>query len=192
MRIAPVDAAAWAQVETLFGAKGACGGCWCMYWHAPPGARAWEAAKGEANRRALKSLVESGRCVALLALEGDDPVGWCRLGPVESFDRLRRSRKLWRADMADWAVVCFYVKASHRRLGLSSRLLAAAVEYAFDRGARSIEGYAVVPKEGDVPAAFAWTGLPGTFERLGFEPVAHDSGSRRIYRLETPTACPDP
>jgi len=28
----PVTPARWPDFETLFGEKGACGGCWCMLW----------------------------------------------------------------------------------------------------------------------------------------------------------------
>jgi hypothetical protein len=43
----------WPVIEGLFGSKGACGGCWCMWWRVPQGGQWWEAAKGEPNRRAF-------------------------------------------------------------------------------------------------------------------------------------------
>jgi hypothetical protein len=46
----------WSIVETLFGPRGACGGCWCMR-RVPMGGRTWEAAKGEPNRKAFRKLV---------------------------------------------------------------------------------------------------------------------------------------
>ncbi|NTV04038.1 GNAT family N-acetyltransferase, partial [bacterium] len=36
----------WPQVEELFGAKGACGGCWCQAWRIGPGEK-WDEIKGE-------------------------------------------------------------------------------------------------------------------------------------------------
>lgn len=174
----------WPAVERLFGENGACGGCWCMHWHAPPGEKAWEAMKGSRNRSLLKAMIEGGDCPALLALDGEVPIGWCRAGPAGSFSRLRRSRKLWRDAMADWSVVCFFVIASHRGRGVASMLLRRAAELAFASGARSIEGYPSVPTTDRMPAAFAWTGVPKVFEVAGFVEVPHNSGARRIYRME--------
>ena len=51
----------WPVIEALFGANGACGGCWCMWWRVPMGGKAWDAAKGSPNREAFRSLVQSGR-----------------------------------------------------------------------------------------------------------------------------------
>lgn len=189
MVIRPLTPADWPMVEQLFGSTGACGGCWCMHWHAPPGEAEWQRMKGEPNRLALKEEVEAGKCHASLLIDGDRAAGWCRIGPVGSFSRLLRSRLLVREDMADWAVVCFFIAPHQRRSGNSVRLLRAAAALAFDSGARSIEGYPVVPrKAGAIPPPFAWTGLAATFERAGFRPVDHESGSRRIYRLDSELA----
>lgn len=29
----PLTQDRWADFEELFGERGACGGCWCMYWN---------------------------------------------------------------------------------------------------------------------------------------------------------------
>jgi GNAT superfamily N-acetyltransferase len=178
--VTPAD---WPLIEQLFGDNGACGGCWCMYWHAPPGEEAWDRAKGATNRSSLRKEIESGRCNAIVAIRDGQAIGWCRFGPTGSFARLARSRKLVRQGMADHVVLCFFIARSARRSGVAVALLEAAAAAAFEDGARAIEGYAVVPKGEDVPGAFAWTGLPAIFERAGFSPVAHDAGARRIYEL---------
>ncbi len=179
-QVMPAD---WSLVESLFGDNGACGGCWCMYWHAPSGEKAWESAKGKPNRLALRDEIESGRCDAVIATIGHEAVGWCRFGPTASFQRLKRSRKLVREDMADYAVLCLFIARHARKSGVATALVSAAAEAAFAAGARTIEGYAVVPKGGEIAAAFAWTGLPSIFERAGFSPVRHNAGARRIYQL---------
>ena len=76
-----------AIVATLFGANGACGGCWCMHWRVPHGGRHWQAVKGAPNRARFLALVAAGRVRAVLAFAGDVPVGWCCIGPVEDFPR---------------------------------------------------------------------------------------------------------
>jgi GNAT superfamily N-acetyltransferase len=182
--VRPLTADDWPLVEALFGRQGACGGCWCQYWHAPPGEAAWTAAKGEPNRRRLQATIEEGSCAAVVALAGDEPVGWCRLGATAEFPRLLRSRKLRRDNMADWAVVCFYIAPSARGAGVATRLLDRAARLAFERGARSVEGYPAVPRSGRLPGPFAWTGVPALFEAAGFTPLPHDAGSRRVYRRE--------
>ena len=184
--IRPVTAKDWSLVEQLFGDRGACGGCWCMHWHAPPGNAAWDRMKGEPNRAALKAMVEQGECPAVIAVDGGVPVGWCRVGPVTSFEKLARSRKLWRETMADWAIVCLFVASSHRGRGLASRLVREAASLAFASGASSVEGYPSVPSSGRMPPAFAWTGVPEIFEAAGFAQLPHDAGARRIYRLDAP------
>ena len=32
MKFLPVTKEAWSDFESLFGVRGACGGCWCMLW----------------------------------------------------------------------------------------------------------------------------------------------------------------
>jgi len=172
----------WPTVERLFGENGACGGCWCMWWRVEKGGKTWEAAKGDSNRAALARLVRGSRCHAVIAFDGDTPVGWCSFGPRAHFPRLQRSRKLVRDDAAPWSIVCFFLPTKQRKRGLATRLLAAATEAAFAAGASAIEGYPVVPKPGQaIAGAFAWTGLPAMFEKAGYRPVAHDAGSRRVY-----------
>lgn len=46
---------------------------------------AYEAQKGEGNRRAFRRLIERGTVPGVLAYEGREPVGWCAIEPRESF-----------------------------------------------------------------------------------------------------------
>jgi GNAT superfamily N-acetyltransferase len=183
-RVTPTD---WPLVAKLFGDNGACGGCWCQYWQAPPGEKAWEIQKGEPNRLQLREEIEHRRCDAMIATLDGEAVGWCRFGPVSSFSRLMRSRKLVRENMADYALLCLFVARRARKSGIATALVSAAAEAAFADGACAIEGYAVVPKSGEIPAAFAWTGVPSIFEAAGFSRVNHDAGARQIYQLKRMT-----
>lgn len=179
--LTPAD---WPVLEALFGARGACGGCWCMAWRVPH--KEWEARKGEPNRRALRDLVMSGAATGCLAFAGDEPVGWCSVGPRAQFRALETKRSLktdW--DERTWSVTCFFIHKDWRGRGVSTRLLEAAVTLARARGATRLEGYPVVPTAGfggrKMPAAFAWTGLPQSFERAGFRRLAEAPGARPIY-----------
>ncbi len=68
----PVTSAEWNDLKCLFGGRGACGGCWCMWWRLRH--RDYEERKGETNRAAFKALVEEGPPPGVLAYsEGRAP-----------------------------------------------------------------------------------------------------------------------
>ncbi|MSR63464.1 MAG: GNAT family N-acetyltransferase [Planctomycetes bacterium] len=176
----------WPALEALFGARGACGGCWCMAWRLERAA--WEAGRGEGHRRAFKRLVEREQALGAIALADDCPegraVGWCSVGPRADFVALEAKRSLatdW--DERTWSVTCFFVAKDWRKCGLGKRLLEVAVALAKEHHATRLEGYPVLPPKagGELPAAFAWTGLPRVFERCGFKPLAKTPGKRPIY-----------
>ncbi len=178
---APATAARWRDVERLFGPRGACAGCWCMWWRIPRSE--FERAKGEKNKRALRAIVASGAAPGILAYAGGEPAGWCAVAPRETYPVLERSRTLARVDDAPvWSVTCFFVARAHRRRGLSVRLLRAAVEHARKCGARVVEGYPVETRTANYAAAWAWTGFTGTFVAAGFREVLRRSRTRPIMR----------
>lgn len=177
----PLTSERWSDLEALFGARGACGGCWCMTWRLTRAE--YERSKGDANREAFREIVASGAPVGVLAYAGNEPIGWCAIAPREAFPTLERSRVLKRVDdQPVWSVVCFYVKRGWRRQGLSTRLLRAGVSFAAEHGARIVEGYPVEPRKAEMPPAFAWTGLAASFRHAGFNEVARRSETRPIMR----------
>ncbi len=179
--IRPLTPGRWADLERLFGARGACGGCWCMSWRLTR--RAFEQGKGEPNRRAFKRLVTRGAAHGLLAYRGTEPVGWCSFGPRSDFPRLAGSRVLKPLDdQPVWSVTCFFIARPERRRGLTTWLLSAAADYAARRGARILEGYPLDLRAQTLPDVFAWTGLLKGFERAGFKESARRSKTRPIVR----------
>ena len=175
----------WPVIETLFGANGACGGCWCMWWRVPMGGKTWESAKGEPNRVAFRDLVESGAASGVLAFEGDTPIGWCAVGPRAAFPRVDRSKTLARAWSADtWSLNCLYVPARWRGRGVATTLVAAAIELARQAGAGEIEAYPQAVSPGERQAgAFVWTGVPSLFLAAGFVPEHAPPRGRGLYLL---------
>jgi GNAT superfamily N-acetyltransferase len=152
-------------------------GCWCQFWHLR-GKAYWDG-HGAANRTRLDDEVRGGTEPGLLAYVDGAPVGWCRVGPRESFDRLEHSQKLARVDDEDvWSVVCFYVHPDAKRHGVASALLDAAVDRARAHGARILEGYPV--EEGHMNID-AYTGYLPMFLAAGFETV-REAGRRVIVR----------
>jgi len=180
--VRPLTPARWPDLEALFGARGACAGCWCMFWRQTQSE--FLRLKGEGNRRSFRQLVESGANPGLIAYAGRTPVGWCALAPREDYTRLERSRILAPVDDTPvWSVVCFFVARQHRRRGITTALLRAAGEYAKRRGARILEGYPVEPAKGPVPDVFVYTGIASAFRAAGFEEAARRSKTRPIMRL---------
>ena len=71
LRVVPLTAARWADLDALFGKSGAYGGCWCMYWRIPRSR--FSAQAGAGNRAAFRRLVRelSARGVATLYLTSE-------------------------------------------------------------------------------------------------------------------------
>lgn len=183
--IRPLSAERWADFEALFGAKGACGGCWCMWWRLPQ--KTFDANRGDRNKQALKRVLSSGRSTGLIAYVGKQPVGWCAIAPRTDYPRLARSRVLRKVDdLPVWSVTCFFVNKAYRGKGITVELLKAAVQYARKKGAVAVEGYPVDPKS-RYADTFAYVGLKSAFDRAGFQEVARHSLTRPImrYRLDS-------
>lgn len=177
----PLTLDRWDDFETLFGRNGACGGCWCMWWRLTRSE--FQARQGEANHRAMKKLVRSGTTPGILAYSGDTPVGWCSVGPRESFGVIERSPVLKRMDdLPAWSIVCLYVAKDHRRQGVADRLVAAAVDFARLAGAKVVESYPTVPRGKDLPPVSNFRGVPSMYIKAGFEEAARPSQSRMIMR----------
>ena len=139
--------------------------------------------RGEGNRRALKSIVNSGVVPGILAYAEGEPVGWCAVAPREAYPTLERSRVLKRVDNEQvWSVVCFFVAKHFRGKGATLKLLEAALKYVREHGGKIVEGYPVEPKKGRIPNASAYTGLASTFRKAGFVEVARRSENRPIMR----------
>ena len=178
----PLTPERWKDVEQLFGPRGACAGCWCM-WARLTGSDFRHGA-GARNKRAFKRIVTAGETPGILAYRDGEPIGWCALAPRENYVRIERSRTLQRVDDRPvWSVVCFFITRPYRRQGLTVRLLREAARFATARGATMVEGYPVDPRSGKTADAFAWTGLAAAFREAGFTEVARRSATRPIMRL---------
>jgi GNAT superfamily N-acetyltransferase len=186
LKIRPLTKAGWPQIAELFGEKGACGGCWCMYWRVERGGQSWDAMRGRRARRQFHDLVAAGKVKGLLAFSGDVPVGWACVGPYEDFPRLERVRAFARErPRGTWAVVCFYIPAKWRRSGIATRLLEAARDLALAHGASIVEGYPVTIKtKQGLPGAFAWTGVPSMYARAKFRRLGGAGLTRHVWMFE--------
>ncbi|WP_224372479.1 GNAT family N-acetyltransferase [Hyalangium versicolor] len=175
----------WPAFEKLFGANGACAGCWCMFWRLEKGERYADVKGAEAKQR-MKALVRGGEAQGLLAFVGEEPVGWLALGPRREFKKLDRAPSLKCEDADEvWSLPCFFVHKDWRGQGVARTLLKAALPVLKKRGAKVVEGYPVKLPEGTVKlgASFAYTGTLPLFLEEGFELAAErPKGKQRVRK----------
>jgi GNAT superfamily N-acetyltransferase len=174
----------WDAFAELFGEKGACAGCWCMFWRIPR--KQFDSNKSAGNKKLMKALVTKGAMPGIIAFDGKTAVGWCAFAPRSEYTRLANSRILKPIDETEvWSVSCFFIDPNYRGEGVATALLKASVKEAKKMGARVLEGYPVEPKGGKrYPPAFAWHGVPAIFRSAGFTEAARRSETRPIMRLE--------
>jgi GNAT superfamily N-acetyltransferase len=181
--VVPVTPGRWKDLVRLFGPRGACAGCWCMYFRLPRAE--FDRRVGASNRRALRRLVAAGRKPGLLAYLDGQPAGWVALAPRTDYALLARSRVLAPVDDRPvWSVTCFFVARAARGHDVTVALLRQAAVFARRQGARCLEGYPVDASRGRIPDTFAYHGLASAFLRAGFQEVTRRSPTRPIMRLD--------
>jgi hypothetical protein len=179
LRIQPLTPDLWPALEDLFGEKGACSGCWCMYWRI---GAAYRNRPAELNRKDFRQIVKNGPPPGLLAFDGDRAVGWCQLTPRAALPWLDRSWRLRRVDDAPvWSISCFYIRIGYRRRGITAALIAASVEAARKARAPAVEAY---PLDAELTPSASGTGFSSTFARAGFKIVARHTPPRPIMRYD--------
>jgi GNAT superfamily N-acetyltransferase len=148
-----------------------------MYWRI---GSAYHKRPREENRAAFRELVQRGPPPGLLAFDGDIAVGWCQLTPRDALPWLDRTWRLKRVDdVPVWSICCFYVRKGYRKRGITSALIAAALDAAKRAGAPALEAY---PLDANLTPSASGTGYASTFERAGFKVVARHVPPRPIMR----------
>ena len=182
INVEPVTKKNWNKFVELFGEKGACGNCWCMYYRLGK-MDFLEGKFNDGNKNAIKNLVWDGKPVGLIGLSEGQAIAWCAFAPREDFIKLEKSRVHKRIDDKDvWSVPCLFIDKNYRRSGVSVQLLKGAVKYARENGIKIIEAYPTIPTQDRIPDSFAWIGLYKSFERAGFEIVDRTSKNRPMVR----------
>ena len=182
LTIEPVTGDRWDDVLELFGENGAYSNCWCTWWLLT--ASAWDAASPIERRRVLESKIGAGDEPGLLAYHDGAPVGWCAVGPRRWYGRLNSKRsRVFRPidDLDTWVVNCFFTRKDHRRAGIASRLLDAAIRHATAGGAGIIEAYPVDRETRPSRSADLFVGTLTMFLDAGFVEVSR-AGGRPLVR----------
>jgi len=177
LRFRPVIPARLSDIKRFSAEHGKFGYCSCMRWRMV--SSEYRRSSKTTRAEALYARVLDEEAIGILAYDSDRPVGWCSVGPRESYTALERYRALPRIDdAAVWSVVCFFVDSHYRRLRLTLSLLQAAVEYAASEGALIVEGY---PMEPSAPS-YTYMVSPNTFLQAGFTDVTPSGQKRSVMR----------
>ena len=185
--IHPLTPGRMKDLAVLFGQGGDPKFCWCSWFRLRN--VDFQSATAATNRKVLEAAVKTtaadGRAPGLVAYREGEPIGWVSLGPRDDYERLQHSKVLAPIDEKPvWSIVCFVVSKNARNQGVARALLDAATDYAREHGGTLLEGYPVETDGQRVPAANAFKGTVGMFERAGFAVVER--------RQATPTAAPRP
>ncbi|MCH6229866.1 GNAT family N-acetyltransferase [Microbacterium sp. CFH 31415] len=191
LRIVPANEVSWDDLQAIL--TGAAGHCQCQrqrlgdhdWWYMPVSERA--AILREETHCGDPRATET---VGIVAYQGDEPVAWCAVDRRAVYGRLRGSPVPWKGRAQDkddetvWAIACMIVRKGHRGEGLTYPLVAAAVEFARERGASAIEGYPLVTGGAQVIWDELNVGPVGPFLAAGFREVAHPTKRRVVMRMD--------
>lgn len=176
----------WKDFESLFCSAAIPSRCWCMWWRTTQKDAVEK--RGEGNKRRLHAKVKAGEPVGMLAYQDGEAVGWCSVGPQESFSRIGRSPALTavagqESPAGTWSTVCFFVHRKHRKKRVAHALLQAAIAFATEHGATAFEGYPVKPRDGRLDNNSAFPGTKSMYDEAGFSDVASKAPDRSIQMI---------
>jgi predicted GNAT family acetyltransferase len=187
LRIEPLTPERWSDFETLFGPQGACYGCWCTAFRLEPKVR--QALSNEEKKAVMRSRVEAGPPPGLLGFDGDVAVSWVQVGPRHDVPRWNTDRTASRPldpedvnDPAVWSMSCFFTTAKRRGQGYSHPMVAGAIAYAREQGARILEACPMDQAKRSKSIGL-FVGSTRVFEAAGFEKVAERKAGRPLMRL---------
>lgn len=92
---------------------------------------------------AVKELLDQGKAHGILAYADGDPVGWCHFGRADELpvarDETVLARLLARDPTSEWRITCLTTRIDHRRRGVATAALAAAIRSIKRRGGGWVE-----------------------------------------------------
>jgi len=169
----PVTKERWSDFEKLFESKIAPHNCWCTAW------RKVEKKETKPTKKEKKASIELNICknvpIGIIAYSNNEPMAWCSVAPRETYRKLGGDETINNV----WSLVCFFVKRSFRGNGITKLLLAEAINYAINNGAKYIEAY---PVESDSPS-YRFMGFLQTFENADFKFIKKAGTRRNVILL---------
>lgn len=169
----PATITRWDDVQHSLTGGGDGAGCQCIW----PIVRnkVWQSTTLEQRRDMLRDEIAAGPPPGLVAYIDGEAAGWIRVGPRTVQQRILHTHAIASAttepldDESVWAVTCFVVRREHRGKGLTAQLLASALDYARESGARLIEAYPVDTSTGSHRSNDLYHGTVSTFRAAGFQ-----------------------
>jgi GNAT superfamily N-acetyltransferase len=194
LSIVPANEASWEDVQAIFGMRGYTSTCQCQRFKVGPAG--WTPMPVYERAFQLRMQTEcdnpaSESTSGLVAYLDGEPVGWCAVEPRSAYPRLPPQRVALKArgedpdDASVWAVTCFVTRAGYRRRGVSRAMARAAVEFARDRGARSLEAYPMITEPGrEITWGETHVGTRSIFAAAGLTEVSHPTLRRVVMRID--------
>ena len=198
VEVVPANEASWEDLQAVFGTRGDPARCQCQWYRTP--SSEWRSLPQEERAFRLRQQTDCGNpdsdtTSGLVAYLDGEPVGWCAIEPRTEYPHLVGTPVPWktrsedRTDDSVWAITCFVVRAGFRRRGVSRALARAAVGFARERGARSLEGYPMITQPGvDITWGELHVGSRSIFAAAGFTEVSHPTKRRVVMRIDFPGA----
>ncbi|MDA8354834.1 MAG: GNAT family N-acetyltransferase [Actinomycetota bacterium] len=177
----------WADLVQAFGRRGEDPSwCWCQRFL---NANTKTPGSAPDNRGALhREIAAASVPPGLLAYVDGHPAGWTRIVPRSILPAVMGNRalaKLLVDDPCAWWVSCFAVGHGYRRNGVGSALLGAAVDFAREHGATSVEGHPVDVEKLSAKrtsGSALFTGTRAMFTAAGFIEVGRTFPTRPVMR----------
>lgn len=179
--------AEWDDVQAALTGGGDGRSCQCM-WPVVPN-KDWNTLGIDQRQELLRDEIQSGPPPGLVAYVDGEAAGWIRIGPRHVLRRTINSRIVKTGspepldDDSVWAVTCFSIRKEHRRKGVSTALLDAAIAYARESGARVIEGYPIATDKTKPSTNALYVGALSTYLKAGFREVSRPTGTRAVVAL---------
>ena len=196
--VVPANEASWDDLHVVLGGvRCHAAQCYCQRFKIPNSQWRWVDDEERAQR--LREQTHCGNSKSrttsgLVAYLDDEPVGWCSVEPRTAYVKLPTTRMPWtgrnedKTDDEVWAVTCFITRTGYRVRGVSYALACAAVDFARKRGARALEGYAMITVPGkEITWGELHVGSHRIFAAAGFEEVSRPSKRRVVMRIDFDT-----
>jgi len=181
------------RLQAIFGTRGQAARCQCQRYKLAS-RESFGSTPVEERAHRLRVQTSCGdpsgpETSGLVAYLDGVPVGWCAVEPRCHYKSLLRNQRVpWagrgedKQDRTVWAITCLFTRAGFRRRGISRTLVAVAVRFAWDRGARAIEAYPMTTSRAIDEELHC--GLLTPFLDLGFTEVSRPTKRRAVVRVE--------
>lgn len=141
-------------------------GCFCRYYHHDCTSEEWMRRSADQNKVEALAAINDRSMKGFLAFHEGQWVGWVNANRFDAYPRLHKVLDPLGLDPLTGCIVCFVIHPDHRRQGVATALLGAAVESFRAQGFEAVIGF---PFENKDDPEKAYRGSIGMYTNLGFE-----------------------